>query len=482
MSDSPVQRLAALETAVAGLQRGRTTHKVATVTAVDDTAGTFSVSLPEGQTITGVDDRDAPPTVGQQVRLRLEGATILYEPGPTGYAPDGAGGLYQSTKVSGEGARYATTDSVTGATTASMVGGLITAGDLTVVNEPTFAGRSLTTWMADRPVITSRWGNGNASSARSSGTEVAYGEYSVTLQRGRRYKLCTSHMRMTASANGMVGCVNIRYTTAEGTTTPATPSLTSPLVTRAYVQIPYGIAAGVPSMAQPFHTPDGTGPQSYRFLISHQKVEGAAGDLWLEYSGADPIAIWTEDLGPNTVQNLVYSDGSGGAVAPAPTNQVLEVKAAWTKSLRGDGTFRGDTADAYQGYYPDGVNGNQQAFIGFPDVTGTLSGATLSKVSVYLYAEHWYYADGGTGVIGVHGYSSEPTSPNSSLHRPDLVRVSGWARGQDKWVDLPSTQYADILSGAVRGVMVGPGPTTSGEYYGRFAGPTHAIWRFEYTK
>jgi hypothetical protein len=481
-----VQQFADIRRQIAELAAGRTTHKVVEVTATDTATATFTVTLPDGQQVAGVDNRDVMPAVGQTVRVRLEGATVLYEPDPAGYAPDGAGGLYQATKVSGPDARYTVTDPATGATLASMTrDGALTGQALSVVGEPVFAGIPLSEWGPDAGDLVHRWGDGNTNSARSTGTELGFYEIMVTLENGRRYELRTSHMRMDGSVADQLGQVNVRYTSAVGTATPATPTVSSALLASTYCTLRYAVGGAVPSISKLFDRPGDPGTYTtYRFLLSHLKVtsQGVAGDVFIRFGAGDPVQMWFVDHGPIAAQNFVLNDGGGTAVTPDPESQTTDVTAAWTKSLKESGAFRTDTVDAYQGYYPDGVNGNQQGFIGFPDMTGTLSGATVKKISVYLYAEHWYLSAGGTAVIGGHGYLSEPSTPDYLKHRADVMRVSGWKRGEGKWVTLPSSQYADFKSGAIRGVMVGPGPTTASEYYGRFAGPDKAIIRLEYTK
>lgn len=86
------QQIAAIRRDVAEIKRGRVTHRTVTVTASDPVTSKFSADLPDGQPLTGL---SAPaeflPAAGQDVTLRLEGATPLYE--PAGIAGMSAGKL-----------------------------------------------------------------------------------------------------------------------------------------------------------------------------------------------------------------------------------------------------------------------------------------------------------------------------------------------------------------------------------------------------
>lgn len=86
-----VQRLAELRRDVAELQRGRVTHRLVQVTSADAGTSTFAADLPDGQPLAGL---SAPPQFlpapGEWVRLRLEGATPIYD--PAGIAEDAVTG------------------------------------------------------------------------------------------------------------------------------------------------------------------------------------------------------------------------------------------------------------------------------------------------------------------------------------------------------------------------------------------------------
>jgi hypothetical protein len=139
----------------------------------------------------------------------------------------------------------------------------------------------------------------------------------------------------------------------------------------------------------------------------------------------------------------------------------------------------------YQGYYSS-TWGTQKASVGFGTQPYTDMGSTakVSKVEVYLYANHWYYNAGGTAHIGTHtatGASSTQTSSNN-------LTVASWPIGAGKWVTLPSSWNSGWNSATpYRGITLGGdlGSSTSKTYYGIFdgVGDTHPPQlRITYTK
>lgn len=81
MSDYLLEQLAEVRRELADLRSQRVTNKGATVTAADSVTSTFTVDMPGGQVLAGM---QAPPqflpAVGDEVSLRLTGATPVYEP------------------------------------------------------------------------------------------------------------------------------------------------------------------------------------------------------------------------------------------------------------------------------------------------------------------------------------------------------------------------------------------------------------------
>lgn len=215
----------------------------------------------------------------------------------------------------------------------------------------------------------------------------------------------------------------------------------------------------------------------HNFVLS---VAANGSSIQAQYSSLYPYHMVIEDLGPK----IAESGQTYAIAAPEPARTVYQetILASWSQAYQGSGVVMSNAAGKlYQGNDPSGFNGNQKSLIGFPDLTGKLAGATVNKVELVLYAGHWYNNAGGTAVIGAHGITAQPATFAGSID-PNRFQVAGWARAQQRVLDVTSW---DWKGGTVRGVVLGPGPTTSVEYYGQFNGHTLSYapeLRINYTK
>ena len=184
-----------------------------------------------------------------------------------------------------------------------------------------------------------------------------------------------------------------------------------------------------------------------------------------------PPFIVVQDAGPYRVASGTSANDGSGASSPVPQQlYTLTQNASWSVTFKGSGAVRSDTTDCVQGTDPSGFNGDGKAMIGFPDLTSTLSGATVRKLWVFLYANHWYYTSGGTAIIGTHSQTSAPASFSGTTNR---LQSASWARNAGRWVDL--TAYAsEFIAGTSRGIVLGPSGSSNELYYGRFGGASDA--------
>ena len=237
-------------------------------------------------------------------------------------------------------------------------------------------------------------------------------------------------------------------------------------------------------------TLDTTGTGTHQFL-----PPGDGGENWLHHinDAGDPIAgnmLYIEDLGSSTDDdgdskwNSKYRANAtvftGGVQGPdeTPVKRITKTYSSTSSATyKGTGVKRTDTTDVIQGY--NSYNGNGQGLWIFPSMTADLAGATINKIEVYAYANHWYNNAGGTALLKVHGYSSAPAS---SPTQTTVGAVSGWKKPQGRWVTLSSSFHAGFKAGTYKGFGMGPGTTTTPLYYGRFTGGTAARIRVTYTK
>lgn len=193
-----------------------------------------------------------------------------------------------------------------------------------------------------------------------------------------------------------------------------------------------------------------------------------------------------EDVGLRSIATenaqLTQKSKASGVPDPDPVSTYTKTyNATWSRSWTGsDSTYEtnGTLAQGYNTYYTP--NGNMKSWIGFDysQIQSDLTGATVKKVEVYLYFWHWYSAAGGTAVLGYHN-STATSAPSydASKDAVDEERVSGWGRNVGKWVDITSSGLFTAdgwRTGAHRGIVIGPGPSTSTTYYGKAYGNTES--------
>ena len=166
---------------------------------------------------------------------------------------------------------------------------------------------------------------------------------------------------------------------------------------------------------------------------------------------------------------------------------------AW-RTYRGDGSFKSSTGSdnvdhAFQGQF-DGVDANQRTLLwydpaGYADAVNTIAG-DWEWFDLLLFWEHWFQSEGGTAILGVHTVNTPPSigaaMPGAGQFT-DQVRYSWPGRylmGSCSLIAIGA--FADrIRDGTFRGLILGPGPTTSPNYYG-YARPYDARLRATFTK
>ena len=214
------------------------------------------------------------------------------------------------------------------------------------------------------------------------------------------------------------------------------------------------------------------GDMDIRILLALQKVTGGG---VARYFADGNGYLYIEDLGP--VSSTPWGQGamstggaatsSGGTHTPPAEGVKSYTKtysSTWSRTWRGSTVQSG--SEIRQGY----SSGQLQSAIGFPSqIYSDVSGGTITKMEVYLYANHWYYGSGGTAVIGGH---SSLTAPGAFPSGSATMTRSWKTKSGGLWTTLPEAWYPFWASGTSRGITVGNAPpaTTSNAYYARFNG------------
>lgn len=298
-------------------------------------------------------------------------------------------------------------------------------------------------------------------------TEVIWLEFEANLVQGRAYKLRSSGLiARNAGGHGLV----VRYT-VDGTR----PLVSSPILVQndTAQNGTFYLASEIGALAD-------SGAVRVRMVITVRAWTGAS-IYWEPADLATGFSAWVEDTGPrgSSVGGVVTPEGTGtggGGTAPPPAPVIKEFTtvfpSTWSQSWRQGNVTRATNAGGmWQGYY-DTFNGDNASIFGFDyaAIAAALSGATILELSVYLYAEHWYFNAGGTVRLGTCGAGTPPGSfPAVSTRR------AFWHLGkpEGRWVKLNAgvTIGNEMKAGTTRSLVLDPRPTTRNlDEYGRFSG------------
>lgn len=313
-----------------------------------------------------------------------------------------------------------------------------------------------------------------ANSLKFNNNELGTSEIIWDCYPGRVYRV-TFYGMMSLDGAG-AGYARLRATSSpRHDVVPSAPSLNSPQYST--FNINASAAGAYPVRMEAFIGPyDGV----YRVGLSGQTNSSTrigtfiSHDNWPSQFYVEDVGTYSDydDGGVNTMGGTPYSgtSNSGGTSTKTYTT-------TWTSSA--SRSWRGSSQDnsvMAQGYY-----GGYQRYsvLIFPaGVVSTLSGATIKSVQFYIKNLSWYASAGGYARIGHYDSGSLPSSPQTS--GGGAFTSPKWAPGAGMWVNLPSGWWSGIKSGAIRGVTLGEGAGTSGNYYGKFA--TAANLRITYVK
>jgi len=333
-------------------------------------------------------------------------------------------------------------------------------------------GKEFIEWLDERPRGLVSWEVFGADSA-SVAVETGFGEIGGLLYPDRVYRLSFRANYEVTTTTGQVDW-RIRFTKS----TDASTDAASPTVTSSQIMLSQ-TGEGTTGRDHAWtdfmlFTTGETIPKNYRFLLTFNATGATNAQVWAYGAGVaslNPtpdtagVTMILEDIGPAEIsQSGAYNTGGGTSKPPVTTTKTWT--ATGTGSYRGDGSKRTDTTDGVQGY--NSANGDQRAAFIFPNtITSTITGSTIKKIEVYLYANHWYYNSGGTALIKVHGLTSVPASAPTMT---TAVSSANWPKPGGRWVTLPSSFHAGFLAGTYKGFGVGPSGGTNLLYYGRFNG------------
>lgn len=247
---------------------------------------------------------------------------------------------------------------------------------------------------------------------------------------------------------------------------------------------PLSGTSGVNSAAHIFYA--GTfDPGLHRILWSFYGQIGNATVSASTISTPESATIfWVEDVGLPQTDTVILNDaGVLAAGAPVVPDKPAPPKAkvTYTKNYActWSGTYRsnGDYSSSHGSGMVQGDSGfdnwlnDARALMGFnySQIMTDLRGATIKAVYITLYANHWYWNDGGTARIGTHNYTGRPGGISSSRYNDQRVSSSNWPKPGKRKVSLGTGIGNEFKSGATKGIMLGP-TDDSQRQYGKFNG------------
>ena len=166
--------------------------------------------------------------------------------------------------------------------------------------------------------------------------------------------------------------------------------------------------------------------------------------------------MYVTDIGPGLPHTPNHNNGGGKLSSGTSTVTIPKVTrtAEWTanaiRNYQGNGSvYPINNGKIYQGLSPAGYGNLCSAAI-FPDMTATLSGASINWIKVYLYFEHWYNNAGGTARIGLTGKSL----PGSMTAGGLATSSGGWPKPGGRWVNIPSNLWDGFKTGQWGGITL----------------------------
>lgn len=228
-------------------------------------------------------------------------------------------------------------------------------------------------------------------------------------------------------------------------------------------------------------------PGVHRILLS---FFGIAGVTTVNPPGSSGSAenvtvMWVEDVGLPKTDTLVLNDAGVDAFsAPSSTTNkppAVKPKIEYTRTYNctWSGTYRsnGDYSSSHGSGMVQGDSGSDgwlndaRSLCGFDyaKIMSDTRGATIKACYITLYANHWYWNDGGTARIGTHNYTGRPGSWSGSRVDEQRLSSANWPKPGKRKVSLGTTIGNEFKSGAAKGIALGPTSGTKTQY-GKFNG------------
>jgi hypothetical protein len=162
---------------------------------------------------------------------------------------------------------------------------------------------------------------------------------------------------------------------------------------------------------------------------------------------------------------------------PSPPGKSVYSKryyAIWSRAYDASNATRsGDPSEMYQGasLAVGDTHGNTLSMFGFnyAAIVADLTGATVSDLTISLYALYWYNYAGGTVYLGTHTNVAKPATFVAGTATTRRWVRSRFPLNQWRTIDAGAAAGVQFQTGAAKGIVVGAGDSDH-ESYGYFGG------------
>lgn len=333
----------------------------------------------------------------------------------------------------------------------------------------TYRGEELTTILDRLPkgiVATAHRTSGGLSPSSAGGSGVPFLRMDVMMKKGRHYRISTTNIRgLMAPGSRITVGLSYRFDAIADMTNKTTLS-------HAMINDDTGSVV----LGDTWTYNEGPAERMVSWILwwAHTGTSSA----WISGYADARVSLLVEDVGAftNAIGGGIGTDlNSGVAAPPAKTIRTVTFNCFDSASYTGSNAwYNYDNARMYQGLSPAGY-GNMKSIAVFPDMTATLSGASINYIRVYFNFNHWYNNAGGTARIGLHGLSGVPGSFSGNLGI--VLESGGWPKPGARWLDIPPQHWDNFKSGAYRGVYLEGDGT-----YNTYGIADRPVFEISYTK
>jgi hypothetical protein len=310
------------------------------------------------------------------------------------------------------------------------------------------------------------------------GVERGFLEISFIAEESRTYMICA----VTEFESTSVGNERLIMRLRDGGS--SAPTLALPWLQQS-ISMVASSSAGANGAAQIIYAGTFT-PGLHRILWS---FTGQLGNATVNATGGSGVEsttiIWVEDVGMPQTDTVILNDAGIDALSapttpdtrpPTPTPKITYTRnysATWSGTYRSNGDF----SDSHGSTMVQGDSGadswlnDARSLCGFnwQQIMADTKDSTIKECYITLYANHWYWNDGGTARIGTHNYTGRPSSWSGSRVVEQRINSNDWPKPGKRKVSLGTTIGNEFKSGASKGVALGPTNGTKTQY-GKFNG------------